>query len=412
MKKLGLGILVGVVVLALSGVVVAQPKGVSSRYFIGSDSEILKAMTGVQHNFENGYTTELTLGQLKALEKLTSMFNIAIEEVPLYYVLKPFCNDNSVCEPELGENPSCADCKNGGEEPPPSRSCYPDEQKPWGIVKVNGGTGGLGVDVAVLDTGAYTDHLDLVNRVEQCKDFTKGPRVKNGCADGYGHGTHVAGTILADAGSDGQGIYGVAPEADLFAYKVCGNDGSCWTDDIAAAIDYAGSNGAEIVSMSLGGDTQSSLIKDAIDRNLHILFVAAAGNDGPADGSIDYPGAYVKVMAVGAIDSGENVPSWSSRGINDGDYTIKEREVEFGAPGVSVESTYNDGCYTYMSGTSMATPHISGLAAKLWDVADGILDGVGNAADTRIYLQDRAKLHDLHTSGDDTATGFGLPIAQ
>ena len=73
MKKIGLGILIGVVVLAFSSAVVAQPKGVSSRYFIGSDSGILKTMTGVQHNFENGYTTELTLGQLKALEKLTSI---------------------------------------------------------------------------------------------------------------------------------------------------------------------------------------------------------------------------------------------------------------------------------------------------------------------------------------------------
>ena len=107
-----------------------------------------------------------------------------------------------------------------------------------------------------------------------------------------------------------------------------------------------------------------SAIDYAVDNGL--LVVAAAGNDGPELGSIDYPGAYVKVIAVGAIDSNENVPDWSSRGINDGDYIIEEKEVEFGAPGVNIESTYNDGCYEYMSGTSMATPHVSGLAAKLW----------------------------------------------
>ena len=132
------------------------------------------------------------------------------------------------------------------------------------------------------------------------------------------------------------------------------------------------------------------------------MVVAAAGNDGPVDGSIDYPGANAKVIAVGAIDSDENVASWSSRGTNDGDYIIEEREVELAAPGVFVESTYKDGCYTSMSGTSMATPHVAGLAAKLWQ---------DNADDTRTYLQNLAKLHDLHTVGDDTATGFGLPIA-
>ena len=156
--------------------------------------------------------------------------------------------------------------------------------------------------------------------------------------------------------------------------------------------------------MSLGGNTQSSLIRDAIDRavNNGVLVVAAAGNDGPAEGSIDYPGANVNVIAVGAIDSNEDVPSWSSRGINNGDYIIEEREVEFGAPGVSVESTWKDGCYNTISGTSMATPHVAGLAAKLWQ---------GSASATRDYLQELAKNHDLYTPGDDTATGFGLPIA-
>lgn len=396
------------VILVTIGLVIAHnqesTQAENGRYLVKSNNGLLKIMYGVNHNFDNGFTTELTKGQLRAL----SLIGVETEEVELYHILgKPTCNYNNICEPELGENPSCADCKNGDDEEPlpEERTCYPNDNKPWGIIKVNGSSGGAEVDVAVLDTGVYTDHLDLTRRVKQCKDFTKGPRVKNGCDDGNGHGTHVSGTVLADAGSDGLGIYGVAPEADLFAYKVCGNGGSCWTDDIAAAIDYAANNGAEIISMSLGGDTESSLIKNAIDyaTSKGVLIVAAAGNDGPKDGSIDYPGANVNVVAVGAIDSAENVPSWSSRGINDGDYTIEEREVEFGAPGVDVESTYKNGCYAFGSGTSMATPHIAGLAAKLWQ---------GNAADTRTYLQGLAKNHDLHTAGDDTATGFGLPIAQ
>jgi len=198
----------------------------------------------------------------------------------------------------------------------------------------------------------------------------------------------------------------VAPEASLMAIKVCGAV-FCWGDDIAAGIRYAADNGANIISMSLGGDLPDPQVLSAIDHavdNKGVLVIAAAGNDGPTEGSIDYPAAYEKVVAVGAIDINEDVPDWSSRGVNDGNYSIEEREVEFGAPGVNVESTYNDGCYTYFSGTSMATPHVSGLAAKLWQHT-----AEDPATATRSYLQDNAI--DIWYSGDDPATGFGLPVA-
>ncbi len=404
--KIKIVVLFAVSLIVISGIVMAA-QDMNGRYFVKSESGILKAMFGVQHNFDNGFTTELTEEKLKVLE----MFGIEMEKVQLYHIVgKPICGNGIIEGGEKCGEPGLSNCSTGyvcdenckcvEETAPAERACYPSNQTPWGVVKVNGGLGGAGVDVAVLDTGVYKDHLDLVNRIEQCRDFTKGPKVKNRCKDGHGHGTHVAGTILADAGSDGLGIFGVAPQANLMAYKVCSDRGSCWADDIAAGIEYAASHGAEIISMSLGGDTQSNLIKDAIDRTSGVLLVAAAGNDGPANGSIDYPGAYEEVIAVGAIDINETVPDWSSRGINDGDDTIEEKEIEFGTPGVSVESTYNDGCYTYMSGTSMATPHVSGLAAKMWQ---------GNAADTRSYLQNIAT--DIWESGDDTATGFGLPIS-
>ncbi|MCK5562835.1 S8 family peptidase, partial [Candidatus Bathyarchaeota archaeon] len=352
------------------GTVAAFSSGSSERFLVSGNpvsAFFARGLFGVQHEFSNGFTTEVTPGQLRMLRNIPG---IELEAVPLYHITgKPTCNNNNVCEPELGENPSCSDCKNGEEEPSPEeRTCEPSTQTPYGIVMVNGGSGGAGATVAVLDTGVKKDHMDIVNRVKQCKDFTKGPRIKNGCDDTHGHGTHVSGTVLADGGSDGLGIFGVAPEADLFAYKVCGNDGYCWADDIATAIRYAAERKANIISMSLSGDTESSLIRDAIDyaTNKGVLVIAAAGNDGPADGSIDYPAANVKVVAVGAIDSSENVAGFSSRGVNDGDYIIEEREVEFGAPGVSVESTFINGCYVYGSGTSMATPHVAGLAAKLW----------------------------------------------
>ncbi len=407
MKKTIIALCVIFTLMISVGLVVAGNNYENQRYLVKSNNGMLKMMYGVQHNFDKGFTTDLTPGQLKVLDK----FGIEVEKVELYQILgKPVCG-NGIIEggekcgesglPECPDGSVCENCKCVEETAPPERTCFPGVQKPWGIIKVNGGSGGAGINVAVLDTGVMKDHLDL--NVKLCKDTTK-RGIKNGCSDGNGHGTHVAGTIVANGGSDGLGILGVAPEANLFVIKVCGNSGFCFGDDIAEAIIYVTNQGANIISMSLGGNTQSSLIRDAINyaTDNGVLVIAAAGNDGPADGSIDYPGANVKVVAVGAINSAEAVPDFSSRGVNDGDYIIEEREVEFGAPGVSVESTWNNGCYHTISGTSMATPHVAGLAAKLWQ---------DNAADTRTYLQDRARLHDLHTEGDDTATGFGLPIA-
>lgn len=363
-------------------------------YYVMSDDPALKGRFGVNHAFPKAFSTRLTREQVQFLNNL----GIKTEPVQLYRIKgRPVCGDG-VCQ---GNEPKTCpeDC---GAGPDPEPTCYPDERRPWGIDRINGGSGGSGVIVAVLDTGVDQDHPDLVANIIDCvtKVTHFKPDGKN-CEDGSGHGTHVAGTILANGG-DGSGIYGVAPEASLMAVKVCDKRGWCYGDDVAAGIRYATDHGANIISMSFGGNSPDSQILAAIDHAVDrgVLPVAAAGNDGPADGSIDYPGAYVKVIAAGAINSAEAVPDWSSRGTNDGDYKIEEREVEFGIPGVSIESTYKDGCYAYMSGTSMATPNVSGLAAKLWK---------GNAADTRKYLQDVA--FDIWYGGDDTATGFGLPVS-
>jgi subtilisin len=372
-------------------------------YYVKSDNSVLKALLGVKHEFPGVFSTELTQGQVGLL----NLLGVKAEPVQIYKIIgKPVCGDGELHPSEDCEAPdySCPEgyfcnekckCEAEAEEEP---VCYPDNQKPWGIVKVNGGSGGANVTVAVLDTGVDQDHPDLAANIVDCvTKVTHFVPDSKSCEDGHGHGTHVSGTVLANGK-----ILGVAPEAGLMTVKVCDRKGWCYGDDIAAGIYYAADNGANIISMSIGGDTPDSQVLAAIDYAVDkgLLVVAAAGNDGPEDGSIDYPGAYVKVVAAGAIDSREEVPDWSSRGINDGDYVIEEREVEFGTPGVSIESTYNDGCYAYMSGTSMATPHVSGLAAKLWQ---------GNAADTRDYLHGIA--NDIWESGDDTATGLGLPIA-
>ncbi len=169
--------------------------------------------------------------------------------------------------------------------------------------------------------------------------------------------------------------------------------------------------------MSFGGSSLSTVEKEAIDYAVGkgLLLVAAAGNSGPGYDTISYPAAYVKVGAVAAIDSTDTVTDFSARGKNNFDFIIEEREVEVAAPGKSIESTWKDGGYRFLSGTSMATPHVSGLAAKFWNgVTDLNDDGSINGADVRIFILGRAKDYDitkgiLADAGDDPASGFGLP---
>jgi subtilisin family serine protease len=231
------------------------PEPKTRRFIIFSDDPDVQASVPARHLFPGKFTAELTIGQAHAL----GLQGFRLEPVKLFHPTKP----PGSCTP-------WPDCKNGGGDDggtgDTSRVATPDDQTPWGIETiyddsvVASTSGGAGVNVAVLDTGVNKDHLDLVNRVAGCVDFTgkKEPIQEGSCPDRNGHGTHVAGTISGDGGEDGLGIYGVAPNANILAYKVCGG-GGCWTDDIAAAIDYAGGHGAQIVSMSLGGDSESGL---------------------------------------------------------------------------------------------------------------------------------------------------------
>jgi subtilisin len=373
-----------------------------------ADKAQAKKTYGVRWDFgSEGFTTTVNSKQYHALLKNKNLTIEKIEEV------------------QLTPNIEAA-ARPGG-----STSSGPSDQTPWGIQAIYNDSaiqttsGGNGIKVAVLDTGANTSHSDLTNTVEQCKDFTqaKTPLIDGSCSDGNGHGTHVAGTVLADGGSTGQGIYGVAPEAGLWAYKVLNNRGSGYSDDIASAIrmaaDEATRTGSKvIISMSLGSRSKDSLISSAVDYayGKGVLVIAAAGNDGPTSNTIGYPGALVNAVAVAALEDVQQngtyrVADFSSRGNpnTDGDYIIQERDIEVSAPGRAIESTWNDGSYNTISGTSMATPHVSGLAAKIWAESPSM-----SHTQLRKELQDRAKLFDIKggtgaATGDDYASGFGFP---
>ena len=221
---------------------------------------------------------------------------------------------------------------------------------------------GSGSLVAVIDSGVDRTGTDL-------NGTAQAPQVLDGCdwvtsptnvcrgtgvTDENGHGTHVAGIIAAK--NDGVGITGVAPEAQILPLRVLDANGSGYLSDISAAVDYAVSNNADVINMSLGGTTNYYLIEEAIDRAVAagVVVVAAAGNSGPTNTLPSYPAAYDSVIAVAATDSNGLVATYS----NQGSY------LDIAAPGSAIISTYRGG-YASLSGTSMASPHIAGVVAMM-----------------------------------------------
>ncbi|WP_027963976.1 S8 family peptidase [Halalkalibacillus halophilus] len=234
------------------------------------------------------------------------------------------------------------------------------QQTPWGIPRVEGTTSqnngytGDGIDVAVLDTGIDRSHVDL-NVSGGYSVFGDSPYY-----DGDGHGTHVAGTIAAL--DNNTGVLGVAPDANLYAVKVLDNNGSGSYSGIAQGIEWSIINGMDIINMSLGGPSSSSILQQYSDLayNNGILVVAAAGNSGNSWGwgdTVGYPAKYDSVIAVGAVDQNNNRASFSSHG----------PAVELAAPGVGVLSTVPGNGYSSLNGTSMASPHVAGVAAQVWE---------------------------------------------
>ncbi|MBP0724106.1 S8 family peptidase [Bacillus sp. RG28] len=225
---------------------------------------------------------------------------------------------------------------------------------------------GKDIVVAVLDTGCKTDHVDLKDRIIGVRNFTTDDNSDpNNVSDYAGHGTHVAGTIAAT--ENNQGVLGVAPQAKLLIVKVlAGKKGSGAYEWIINGINYAanwkGPNGEKVrvISMSLGGPQDvpelHEAVKNAISKG--VLVVCAAGNSGdnrPDTDEFDYPGAYQEVVEVGAVDLNKNISRFSDSNLN----------VDLVAPGEGILSTYNNGGYATLSGTSMATPHVSGGSALI-----------------------------------------------
>lgn len=293
----------------------------------------------------------------------------------------------------------------------------PGEVLEWDIDRIGANLAwststGANVAVAIIDTGIDKDHTDLISNIKGGVNFvltsTKPPKSNvvdpSKWDDDNGHGTHVAGTVAA---RDNEiGVVGVAPEASLYAVKVLDSTGSGYVSNVISGITWAIENNMDVINMSLGVPSDVQVLHNAVDAAYAagIVVVAAAGNSGDGNATtnnVNYPAKYSSVIAVSATDSNNTVPSWSSDGA----------EVEIAAPGVSIRSTWNDGLYNTISGTSMASPHVAGTVALILTTAipttyDVDNDGAWDPAEVRAVLQ--ATANDFGTPGHDNFYGYGL----
>ncbi|RWZ58199.1 peptidase S8 [Halobacillus fulvus] len=221
-----------------------------------------------------------------------------------------------------------------------------DTPAAWDITR-----GSSSQEIAIIDSGVDYNHPDLDGKTILGYDFVDNDYDP---MDLNNHGTHVAGTAAAET-NNSQGVAGMAPNTKILAVRALGANGSGSLYDIADAIRYSADYGAEVINLSLGCDCDTQTLEDAVNYawNKGSVVIAAAGNDGVS--TTFEPASYDNAIAVGAVDSNNNKASFSNYGT----------WVDVTAPGVDIASTMPNGGYAYMSGTSMAAPHVAGLAGLL-----------------------------------------------
>jgi len=243
------------------------------------------------------------------------------------------------------------------------------------------------VVVAVLDTGV-SPHAELTGALLPGQNFTDSLGGAGDVTDRVGHGTHVAGTVAADAGSE---VEGIAYGARVLPVKVLGDDGAGLDSWISDGILWAADNGADVINMSLGGPGYSSVMESAIAyaRSRGVTVIAAAGNSDSPD--MFSPAGLAGVVAVSAVDEARAKASFSNYGPS----------IDVAAPGVRILSTLNDGGFAEASGTSMASPHVAGVAALVKGAAPGLTPDQVERALVWSAI-------DLGAPGRDDQFGYGL----
>ena len=246
------------------------------------------------------------------------------------------------------------------------------------------GVTGKGIKVAVIDTGIDENNDFLKDSVIKSVDFS----YDGSASDYFGHGTHVSGIIKS-----------IAPDVKLINVKVLGSDGYGTTSSVIAGIEYATKNKADILTLSLGSDQieqdyfMNIALQKAIDNGAKVI--VAAGNCG--EDCISSPGNFENAITVGAIDSRDNV-AWFSSGYRYSKYT----KPDIVAPGVDINSTVLDNSFEEYSGTSMATPHITGIVALM-------LENNKNMPQYQVKKILESTATDKGEPGKDTRYGSGVP---
>lgn len=274
---------------------------------------------------------------------------------------------------------------------------HPVVEMEWGLKAIginNTQYTGKGVDICILDTGLDAAHPDFTGRIIEGKSFIQGEEWDK---DPNGHGTHCAGVACGNVRNDTGNRYGIAAESNLKIGKVLSDSGKGTTSSIIDAIDWAITKKFRIISMSLaspaGINEPPSLLFETVGKRAlenNVLIIAAAGNDSNRPSlprPVSAPANSVSIMAVAAIDSQMHIARFSNAGIN----AATGGNINVCAPGVDIVSTYprkngisND--YKVLSGTSMATPHVSGLAALYMEQFPGL-----NAGEIWTLLENNAK---------------------
>lgn len=252
----------------------------------------------------------------------------------------------------------------------------------WDITK-----GSSSVVVAVVDTGLFAGHEDLVAKSVPGASFVS---YTTSTDDDKSHGTRVSG-IIAAISNNTKGVAGLAPQSPVMPLKACDSNGFCTDTAVINAILYAKNNGAKIVNLSLGGPEPNPGIQEAVTRawDAGLVITGAAGNNGTL--GVYYPAAGQNIIAVSAIDSSDSKAGVSSYG----------PQITVGAPGSAIYTTERNGSYaTGVAGTSYATPHVSALAALIWSANPGLT----NQQVVNIITSTAA---DLGTPGRDDFFGFG-----